>query len=130
MRSESASTGGKPAGMLATSAIMANEVFVTGIQPLAPGDEPYALSFVVPMNAPGLKILSRKSYEAESNSVFDNPLANLWYVALPVLSLSLHQTAYLYRVARNEFVATLQEDYIECWSGLRKHFDPTSREPK
>jgi peptide/nickel transport system permease protein len=43
---------------------------------------------------------------------FDNPLANLWYVALPVLSLSLHQTAYLYRVARNEFVATLQEDYI------------------
>ena len=49
--------------MLATSAIMANEVFVTCIQPLAPGDEPYALSFVVPMNAPGLKILSRKSYE-------------------------------------------------------------------
>jgi homogentisate 1,2-dioxygenase len=25
---------------------------------------------------------------------------------------------------------TLQEDYIECWSGLRKHFDPKSREPK
>lgn len=43
----------------------------------------------------------------------ENPLANLWYVALPVLCLSLHQTAYLYRVARNEFVATLQEDYIQ-----------------
>lgn len=42
----------------------------------------------------------------------DNPLANLWYVALPVLCLSMHQTAYLYRVARNEFVTTLQEDYI------------------
>ena len=42
----------------------------------------------------------------------DDPLANLWYVTLPVLCLSLHQTAYLYRVARNEFVATLQEDYI------------------
>jgi len=42
----------------------------------------------------------------------ENPLANLWYVALPVLCLSLHQTAYLYRVARNEFVTTLQEDYI------------------
>src|SRR5215467_105364 len=52
----------KGSKMLATSAIMANEVFVTSIQPLAPGDEPYALSFVVPMNAPGLKILSRKSY--------------------------------------------------------------------
>ncbi|MDQ1196156.1 ABC transporter permease [Agrobacterium sp. SORGH_AS 787] len=43
----------------------------------------------------------------------ENPLANLWYVALPVLCLSLHQTAYLYRVARNEFVATLQEDFIQ-----------------
>ncbi|MDB5507099.1 MAG: dppB [Devosia sp.] len=42
----------------------------------------------------------------------ENPLANLWYVALPVMCLSLHQTAYLYRVARNEFVTTLQEDYI------------------
>src|SRR5262249_48997604 len=62
--------------MLATSAIMANEVFVTSIQPLAPGDEAYALSFVVPMNARGLKILSRKSYEAEAGSVFDNPLAS------------------------------------------------------
>ncbi|HEX2216206.1 MAG TPA: homogentisate 1,2-dioxygenase [Xanthobacteraceae bacterium] len=27
-------------------------------------------------------------------------------------------------------IETLQEDYIECWSGLRKHFDPTRREPK
>ncbi len=66
----------KGAKMLATSAIMANEVFVTSIQPLAPGDEPYALSFVVPMNAPGLKILSRKSYEHSAASVFDNPLSS------------------------------------------------------
>lgn len=42
----------------------------------------------------------------------DDPIANLWYVALPVMCLSMHQTAYLYRVARNEFVTTLQEDYI------------------
>ena len=66
----------KGAKMLATSAIMANEVLVTCIQPLAPGDEPYALSFVVPMNAPGLKILSRKSYEYSAASVFDNPLSS------------------------------------------------------
>ncbi|MDR3472907.1 MAG: ABC transporter permease [Devosia sp.] len=45
-------------------------------------------------------------------SFSQDPLGNLWYVALPVICLSLHQTAYLYRVARNEFVATLQEDYI------------------
>jgi homogentisate 1,2-dioxygenase len=25
---------------------------------------------------------------------------------------------------------TLQDDYIDCWSGLQKHFDPNRREPK
>ena len=66
----------KGAKMLGTSAIMANEVFVTTIQPLKPGDEPYAISFVVPMNAKGLKVLSRKSYEWEAGSVYDNPLSS------------------------------------------------------
>lgn len=64
------------AKMLATGGIMANEVFVTCIQPLQKGDEPYAISFAIPMNAKGLKILSRKSYEASAPSVFDNPLAS------------------------------------------------------
>ncbi|MBA4790974.1 MAG: 4-hydroxyphenylacetate 3-monooxygenase [Rhizobiales bacterium] len=64
------------AKMLATGGIMANEVFVTCIQPLQKGDEPYAISFAIPMNAKGLKILSRKSYEAGAPSVFDNPLAS------------------------------------------------------
>lgn len=64
------------AKMLATSGIMANEVLVTCIQPLREGDEIYALSFAIPMNAKGLKILSRKSYEAGARSVFDNPLAS------------------------------------------------------
>ncbi len=64
------------AKMLATGGIMANEVFVTCIQPLQPGDERYAISCAVPMNAKGLKILSRKSYEQNAPSVFDNPLAS------------------------------------------------------
>jgi 4-hydroxyphenylacetate 3-monooxygenase len=64
------------AKMLATGGIMANEVFVTCIQPLQPGDEKYAVSFAIPMNTRGLKILSRKSYEASATSVFDNPLAS------------------------------------------------------
>jgi 4-hydroxyphenylacetate 3-monooxygenase len=62
--------------MLATSTIMANEVLVTSIQPLAPADAPYAFSFAVPMSTPGVKILSRKSYEWCAGSVFDNPLAS------------------------------------------------------
>ncbi len=64
------------AKMLATSGIMANEVFVTCIQPLREGDEAYALSFTIPMNAKGLRILSRKSYEASATSRFDNPLSS------------------------------------------------------
>jgi len=64
------------AKMLGTGAVLSNEIFVTCIQALAPGDEKYAVSFVVPINAPGLKILSRKSYEKSAPSVFDNPLAS------------------------------------------------------
>lgn len=64
------------AKMLGTSAIMANEVLVANLQPLKPGEENLALSFAIPLNAKGLKILSRKSYEAASPSRFDNPLAS------------------------------------------------------
>ncbi|MET3590840.1 aromatic ring hydroxylase [Mesorhizobium shonense] len=64
------------AKMLATGGIMANEVLITCIQPLREGDEPYAVSFAVPMNAGGLEILSRKSYEESAVNVFDNPLAS------------------------------------------------------
>lgn len=64
--------GGK---MLGTSTIMANEVLVTSIQPLKPGEEQYAFTAAVPLGAKGLRILSRKSYEAAAVSEFDNPLA-------------------------------------------------------
>lgn len=64
------------AKMLATSGIMANEVFVSCIQPLGPGDEKYAVSLAIPMDTPGLKLLSRKSYEAAAPSIYDNPLAS------------------------------------------------------
>ncbi|QRM55254.1 4-hydroxyphenylacetate 3-hydroxylase N-terminal domain-containing protein [Sinorhizobium sp. BG8] len=64
------------AKMLATGSIMANEVLVTCIQPLTEGDEPYAVSFAVPMNARGLRIMSRKSYEEYATSVFDSPLSS------------------------------------------------------
>ena len=63
------------AKMLATSGIMANEVLVTCIQPLKPGDEKYAISFAIPMNTKGLKILSRKSYEEHAGNIFDYPLS-------------------------------------------------------
>src|SRR5215467_94778 len=64
------------AKMLATGGVVANEVLVATLQPLQRGEERYALSFAVPMNAKGLKMLSRKSYEAASGAIFDNPLAS------------------------------------------------------
>jgi 4-hydroxyphenylacetate 3-monooxygenase len=63
------------AKMLGTSSIMANEVFVANLQPLKPGEEALAFSCALPMNSAGLRVLSRKSYEAHAVSVFDNPLS-------------------------------------------------------
>jgi 4-hydroxyphenylacetate 3-monooxygenase len=64
------------AKMLATGAITADEIFLGNVQPLQPGDEPYAISFAMPMGSKGLKLMSRKSYEEASPSIFDNPLAS------------------------------------------------------
>jgi 4-hydroxyphenylacetate 3-monooxygenase len=64
------------AKMLGTSSIMANEVFVANLQPLKPGEERLAFSCALPMNAKGLRILSRKSYEAHAVSIYDNPLSS------------------------------------------------------
>jgi 4-hydroxyphenylacetate 3-monooxygenase len=63
------------AKMLGTSSIMANDVFVANLQPLKPGEEALAFSCALPMGTPGLRVLSRKSYEAHAVSVFDNPLS-------------------------------------------------------
>src|SRR5215472_13050886 len=63
------------AKMLGTSTIMANEILVANLQPLKPGEENLALSFAVPMATKGLKVLSRKSYEAAATSLFDNPIS-------------------------------------------------------
>jgi 4-hydroxyphenylacetate 3-monooxygenase len=54
---------------------MANEVFVANLQPLKPGEEDLAFSCAVPMNAKGLRVLSRKSYEQAAVSLYDNPLS-------------------------------------------------------
>ncbi len=64
------------AKMLATSGVLANEIFVGSIQPMVPGDERHAVCFALPIATPGLRLLARKSYEAHAVSAFDNPLAS------------------------------------------------------
>ncbi|MEQ2024217.1 4-hydroxyphenylacetate 3-hydroxylase N-terminal domain-containing protein [Xenorhabdus szentirmaii] len=50
--------------MLATGAVLADEILVGSHKPLKPGiDERYALSFALPLNTKEIKIISRKSYE-------------------------------------------------------------------
>ncbi|MFB3160137.1 4-hydroxyphenylacetate 3-hydroxylase N-terminal domain-containing protein [Neobacillus sp. 179-J 1A1 HS] len=61
--------------MLGTGAAVSNYLFVSCITPLHPGDETYAVSFVVPMGAPGLKLYPRPSYAVDKPSTFDYPLS-------------------------------------------------------
>jgi 4-hydroxyphenylacetate 3-monooxygenase len=66
----------KGAKMLGTGAIMSNEIMVSGFQQLQAGEEKYAFLACVPINAKGLKLFSRRSYEAAALSSFDNPLSS------------------------------------------------------
>ncbi|MEI9923907.1 MAG: 4-hydroxyphenylacetate 3-hydroxylase N-terminal domain-containing protein [Bradyrhizobium sp.] len=63
------------AKLFATSAIMANEIFISSRQPLKPGEEHLAFSCALPMATKGINLLSRKSFEASAVSEFDNPLS-------------------------------------------------------
>lgn len=64
------------AKMLGTSSVMANEVLVANLQPLKPGEEHLAFCCALPLGAKGVKILSRKSFEAAAVSPFDNPMSS------------------------------------------------------
>src|SRR5262245_17242846 len=64
------------AQMLGTAAVMSDYIFVSVILPLKPGDENYAVSFVVPTGAPGVKLYPRRPYALGATSVFDYPLSS------------------------------------------------------
>jgi 4-hydroxyphenylacetate 3-monooxygenase len=61
---------------ITTSAILAEWLFISYITPLVPGDEDYALSFVTPVAAPGLRIHPRRPYAHGTGSVYDYPLSS------------------------------------------------------
>ncbi|VCU71713.1 Anthranilate 3-monooxygenase oxygenase component [Pigmentiphaga humi] len=64
----------KGAQQLATGAVLSDYIYVSCIHPLQPGDENYAFGVVIPMNAPGLKVYSRKSF-AHGGDARDYPLS-------------------------------------------------------
>lgn len=63
------------AQMLGTASAVSNYLFVSCIVPLQPGDEDYALSFVIPVDSPGLKLYCRPPYAVGKPSIFDYPLS-------------------------------------------------------
>ena len=61
--------------MLATGALLANEVWLGNVIPLAPDQKKQAITCSLPMNAKGLSLWSRKPFERDATSQFDSPLA-------------------------------------------------------
>jgi 4-hydroxyphenylacetate 3-monooxygenase len=66
----------KGAQMLGTGVAISDWVFLSCIHPLREGDENYAISAVIPVGAPGVKVYSRRSYAQAATSVYDYPLAS------------------------------------------------------
>lgn len=61
--------------LVGTAAVFSDEIVVGTIEPLHPDDTNYAVTFVLPVNAPGVRLVSRTSYEANVISVEDQPLS-------------------------------------------------------
>ena len=64
------------AQMLGTGAAIADWLQLSSIVPLQPGDEDYAISVMIPVSAPGVTIVSRRSYARAATSVYDYPLSS------------------------------------------------------
>jgi 4-hydroxyphenylacetate 3-monooxygenase len=76
VRETSAGIVVRGAHAIATSATMADWLFVSYITPLVPGDEDYAISLVMPMSAEGLRLYPRRPFASLATSVFDYPLSS------------------------------------------------------
>jgi 4-hydroxyphenylacetate 3-monooxygenase len=61
---------------LATGAVFADWVQISCIHRLQPGDEAYAISVAVPVDAPGLRLYSRRAFALQATSAEDYPLTS------------------------------------------------------
>lgn len=62
--------------MLATLAPLTDEVIIYSYPSFKPGDEKYAISFALPIDTPGLRILCREETQNGTRSTWDHPLAS------------------------------------------------------
>jgi 4-hydroxyphenylacetate 3-monooxygenase len=61
---------------LATGAVYSDYVQISCIHPLRPGDENYAISVAIPMDAPGLRLYSRRAFALRATNTEDYPLTS------------------------------------------------------
>jgi anthranilate 3-monooxygenase (FAD)/4-hydroxyphenylacetate 3-monooxygenase len=64
------------ARMLATLAPMADEMLIYSLPGLREGDEKHAAVFAIPIETPGLRLISREPYDDGTRNPFDHPLSS------------------------------------------------------
>jgi 4-hydroxyphenylacetate 3-monooxygenase len=118
--------------MIGTSAVFSNLLFVSTIQPMSAEDVDYAFSCVVPIDTPGLRLYSRRSYEAAALSEYDHPLSSRFdendcLVVFDDVFIPWERT-FVYRnvtLTAAQFFATPAHVYINtqaqirCWTKLQ-----------
>jgi 4-hydroxyphenylacetate 3-monooxygenase len=62
--------------MLGTAAVFSDETWVGNLLPLSPDQKEQAVTCAVPLNAPGVSIWARKSFERYAVSELDNPFSS------------------------------------------------------
>lgn len=114
--------------MLATGAVFANEIWIGNLIPLAPNQLAESVTCAIPVNAPGVTLWSRKPFERDAASEFDNPLA--WRfdetdsmvmcenVKVPWERVFVHMDAVL---ARDIYIKTPGHCYGNHQSNVRFH---------
>jgi 4-hydroxyphenylacetate 3-monooxygenase len=112
--------------MLATGAIFANEIWIGNLVPLAPDQLAQSITCAVPCNTPGLTLWSRKPFERDVTSEFENPLAYRFdetdsmvlcdEVRVPWSRVFVHNDAVL---ARNIYIQTAGHVYGNHQSNVR-----------
>lgn len=63
------------AKMLGTGTVISDELLVGNITPQKPDEADQCFTCAVAVNTPGVKLLSRRSYEGDAKSAFDYPLS-------------------------------------------------------
>ena len=112
--------------MLATGAILADEIWIGNLLPLAPENAAEAVTFALPCSTPGLSLWSRKPLEPQAKTEFDNPLSwrfdetdsivILDKVKVPWERVFVHNTPML---ARAIYIETPAHVYGNHQSGIR-----------